>query len=449
MTEIKLPNGLSLLPFQVEAVEKMLTFLRSNKGCYNACEMGLGKSVQTIAALNTLLCKRILIICPAVMRSTWEREISKWSVFGPRTLVIETKDDFKGLAHCDVAIISYDLATKHIDKLDYNYDALVLDEAHHLKNLKAKRTRAILDFEKPGPWLNSTYHIALSGTPFTQSVIDGFTLFNAFDPDNFSNFWSFAGNYAFRRSTPWGTQYFGVKNAEVLSRKIRSKFYIRYRKDEVLKDLPPKTYVPIILEDKYRVTYTKEEKEAIATYKKLLKQSFSGASYRMPKAPESLAKSRREQGEKKVSAVVEFVKEILEQGIPVVLFAYHRSVIFKLLTELDEYKPGVIYGDTSAENRTLSIDRFQNGETNLFIGQMQAAGVGITLTRSSTAVLSELDWSPSIIAQSTDRLHRISQLNPVTVYYFQVKNSIDDDIVKTVIAKAQAFKQVLDEKEVA
>lgn len=130
---ISIPSNLELLPFQLEAVEKMLTFLRGPlKGCYNACEMGLGKSVQTIAALNTLLCQnRVLVICPSVMRQTWSREFRKWSVFSPKILIIDTKEDFKGIPHAEAVIVSYDMAAKYVDKLDYTYDALVLDEAHY------------------------------------------------------------------------------------------------------------------------------------------------------------------------------------------------------------------------------------------------------------------------------------------------------------------------------
>ncbi len=68
-----------LLPFQKTAVAQMLTFLRESGGCYNACSMGLGKSIQAIACINSLACKTTLIICPAVMRLTWKEELIKWS----------------------------------------------------------------------------------------------------------------------------------------------------------------------------------------------------------------------------------------------------------------------------------------------------------------------------------------------------------------------------------
>jgi len=104
---------------------------------------------------------------------------------------------------------------------------------------------------------------------------------------------------------------------------------------------------------------------------------------------------------------------------------------------------------TKPELRTKAVDDFQSGKTNLFIGQITAAGVGLTLTRASICVLAELTYSPAEIDQAVSRLHRITQVNPVTAYYFQVDRSIDDDIVKVIIEKASAFKQVLDEKAVA
>lgn len=448
--KIIIPKGLTLKSFQEEAVRLTINFLKSDiKGCYNASEPGLGKTIHTLAALNTLECIKTIILSPAGMRRTWFRETKKWSTLQPRILVVENSEDVRAIGQAEYVIISYELARANVKNIKgYKWDALVADESHKLKNLKAKVTQAVLDADK-GLWLDAKYHICLSGTPCTNDVADLFSLCNAFDCEAFPNYWAFVNTFCNRKETPWGTKYVGVKNAEQLSRMIRSRFYFRFKKEDVLKDLPPKTYIPIYLGEECKVKYTKEELAAIERYKEQLRVSYSGNVQYMPKPPESFSKRRREQGLAKVPSVAAFVRDLLEQEIPVILFAYHIDVIEALHAELDKFKPSILYGATSPKNRAIAVDRFQAGETLLFIGQIQAAGVGITLTRSSTVVLCELDWSPAIVGQAVDRAHRIGQQNPVMAYYFQVENSIDEDIETAIIDKAKVFYQIIDGKDVA
>ena len=160
--------------------------------------------------------------------------------------------------------------------------------------------------------------------------------------------------------------------------------------------------------------------------------------------PKNLAEHRRMQGEKKLEPIIEWLSDQLENNIPIVCFAYHRSVITKLVEHFKEAAPAVITGDTSAQERFDAVQKFQSGGTNLFIGQINAAGVGITLTRSSTVCLAELDWSPAVLAQAWDRVHRIGQVNTVDVYYFVVKDSLDESINNVVVSRARIFKKVLD-----
>lgn len=449
--QIPIPKGKELLPFQEDSVYRMLSFLAKTEthACYNCCEQGLGKTIQAIVALNALQCRRILVLCPAVMRLTWGvQEIPAWSTIPDVKVQVllssADKDNIK--LHNNYVVTSYDLATRLdvLNKLcvsDY-WDAIVYDEAHYLKNYKAKRTKAALKTL----WPCAKYHIALSGTPFLTRVVDGFTLFSRILPQTFPDFFEFARNFSYQRVTPFGVDYYGVKNADALRRVIRTNFYIRYTKDEVLKELPPKNFQRILLPNSYAVMpdNRREAEELEAEVHAVRKALEHDKAIVVPK---NLAQHRRLQGEKKVNPIVEFVQDQLDSQNPCVVFAYHRSVIQALCEAFSKYSPSVIHGDIGAGERQCAIDRFQNGSTLLFIGQIMAAGTGITLTRSRTCVLAELDWSPAVINQAVDRLHRIGQQNQVDVYYFVVERSIDETLTNVVMNRARVFKSVLDKEE--
>lgn len=418
---------MKLLPFQEEAVDKMVQFLTQNGGVYNASEMGLGKTIMTIATLHKLKSKKNLIITTAGMQLVWKEEIEKWGGFGKWEYVT-----------------SYRRMTLMTDKLlKYDWDSLVLDECHKVKSREAQCTKAMAKL-----WPHIKYKICLSGTPFTQSVMDCWTLFSRLSPSDFGDFWAFATKYVHIQETPFGKKFSGIKNHEELHKLIRQKFFVRYLKKDVLPQLPEKIWQKITLPHEYLYQMSTEEELQMKEYYGRLREAYASNSQRLPSPPTSHATIRKEQGKKKVPAIKEFCQNLLDCRIPIVIFAYHLDVINKLTCELAPYLPSVITGSTSINERKLSVDRFQNGDTNCFIGQMQAAGLGLTLTRSSTCILAEEDWSPSDIVQAVNRLDRIGQKNQVNVYYFVVDGSIDERIIQVAMEKAATFSKVLD-KEVA
>lgn len=437
---------LELRPFQVATVKEMLNFLTTGEAhaVYNASEMGLGKSIETIATLESLNFKKVLIICPAVMRLVWRDEINKWAKHTHNIFVIANgADSKKSFMHtAEWVIVSYDLAAKEAitaKLLAKEFECIVLDESHMVKTSRAKRTKAVLKTL----WPKIPYRIALSGTPFTSSVMDGYTLFSRMLPSAFTGWADFANRYSYSRPTPWGMKYYGVKNHEELSKIIRKYFYVRYTKDEVLTELPDKTYQRVALGYEYLLKVPKTEAEKLKQQMEVLQAAVQRGET-LPVISDAIASQRRLQAELKVPAIVEFVVDKLEQEIPIVVFSWHTSVLMNLYQALAKYNPAVIYGATAQAKRMEEIKRFQSGETNLFIGNMAAAGVGITLTRASTVVLAELDWSPSVISQAVDRCHRIGQKDAVTVYYFVVNDSLEESIIETVMQKVEAFNKVLD-----
>jgi SWI/SNF-related matrix-associated actin-dependent regulator 1 of chromatin subfamily A len=315
---------------------------------------------------------------------------------------------------------------------------------HNCKSPKAKRTKAILKHI----WPRAVFKICLSGTPFTNNVIDGYTLFNKLAPYDFPDFWSFANTYSHRKNNGFGITWEGLKNADKLRAIINNNFFLRKTKAQVLPELPPKVYQKITLDESYAHKLTKEQEAEYERYYQDLKRLLAGKeTTRIPPPPVSIMTVRREQGLKKVKPIIEFVKNMLEQNVPVVLFGIFRDVLTEFEETFKSYKPAVIHGDVSAKKRQEEIERFQAGDTDLFIGQLTAAGVGITLTRASDVVLAELSYSPAEISQAVDRTHRISQKNSVTVHYFAVENSVDEKIIDIVMDKAKIFSEILKEEK--
>ncbi len=439
------PASKTLRPFQHECIQQMLDFIRKRTCCYNAFEMGLGKTPQAIVCANSIGSRYVLVICPAVMRRTWENEIREWAPDAKATVVTKEKDisfvNAPGQAHYLIA--SYDFVARHAKRFANLYIALlILDEADYLKNRKSLRTKEILG----KIWPRSVYRIALSGTPFSVSVADAYPMFNACDPASFPNFYSFAETYTNVKRTAWGDKYEGIKNAEQLKRITRSRFLVRRLKKDVLKELPPKVFQIIELGEEYKLTLTLEEKAAQKRFVEILKQSLVNGT--TPPPPDvSVAELRRRQGEKKRKPVVDFVKSFLEKDIPIILFAWHKEVMRGLAEDLADYSPAIITGETSDKDRNDAVNNFQSGATNLFLGNIRAGGVGITLTRASHVAFAELDYSPSKIAQAADRAHRIGQKDSVNVYFLVVKDSLDSEVLKEVMKKMSSFEEALGDND--
>lgn len=309
---------------------------------------------------------------------------------------------------------------------------------HNCKSPKAKRSKRILLKLFP----SCTYRLALSGTPFTRSIEDGFLLFNRMNPSNFPTHESFVSRYMFKKTVPWGNkvQYYGLRNDADLKEKIYSNFFVRYRIDEVEKEIPEAIFKEITLPFKeYGIKALEDILEA--EREKIIEALHSHG--RFSSEFQSLTTLRRLQAEKKIKAVHDYTRDLLEQELPVVLFGHHTEPLKTYFNLFKEYKPSFLTGATTQKDRELQVKRFQDGETDLFIGQNMAAGIGITLTRSCNAVFSELDYNPSTLEQMLGRIKRIGQKNHPIVHYFVVENSIESLILKKVIEKSIIFKQIV------
>jgi SWI/SNF-related matrix-associated actin-dependent regulator 1 of chromatin subfamily A len=211
---------------------------------------------------------------------------------------------------------------------------------------------------------------------------------------------------------------------------------IRRTKDEVLPQLPKKTIqiVPFELCKKTQKILKKEEWINIEDLKKYPERSKLG----------ELAKIRQELALAKLPESIIYIKDLLRGAEKIVVFANHHTVLNRLMDELIDYKPVLFTGKQNEKTKQKAVDNFQNNpENRVFIGQIQAAGVGITLTAASTVVFVENTWVPSELYQAIDRLHRNGQENPVLAKILVVEESLDETILKTMIDKNKVIEKIL------
>jgi len=483
------PEGLAYLPFQKAGIE----FALARKNTLIADQMGLGKSIQAIGIANSIdSIKNILVVCPASIKINWKREFEKWLVRPMSISIIKAGKPFvKG----DITIINYDILDKHEEQIKaHNYDMIIVDESHYLKScdktdLKDSNGKVVLNPRTGKPKrvykvkrVRALFSIAevcdkrvfLTGTPILNRPKELFTTLRLLAPDYFpSDFFGYAKRYCnarqkvINRRGDLSWDFNGSSNLEELQSKLRTTIMVRRLKKDVLKELPPKRRQIIELSpDSNKIL--KEEIEYISRIKKIKQEvkrevlearankdeeRYKAAVKKMKSIDGLLigemAELRHRTALAKVPQSVDFINNALENEDKLVIFAYHRDVIEAIEEKLNEKSKIAVklYGGMSETAKQKSIDSFQQDPSvRVFIGQITAAGVGITLTMASTVIFVELDWVPGNISQCEDRLDRIGQVFPVNAIHLVFENSIDCNMAKTIMRKQLVIDRALDSK---
>jgi len=426
--EIPAPDGLDYLPFQKAGIAYVL----KRKNCLIGDEMGLGKTIQAIGTINVTNPKTVLVVCPASLKLNWKNEMKKWLV-AERTIDVVNGGGDQIPAKPDVVIINYDVLTKHAKALQSRtWGMVVMDEVHKIKNPKAKRTVVAVS-------IKAKRKLALTGTPITNRPIELQPIAGYLDHDSFGNFFNFARKYAGAYKSRFGWDFSGSSNLDELQRRLRQSFMIRRKKEEVLKDLPAKVRQVIVLPSKAYSGELIKEFDAMAdavsdtTYDDVSFEQMSGVRHAMALA--------------KVDDVIDHLTDIDHQ---VVVMAHHKDVVEGIKVGLEAAGKTVVTltGDCNQAHRQHSVDTFQAGDADVFIGTIGAAGVGITLTAASHVVFAELSWVPGDVSQAEDRCHRIGQENSVLIQHLVVDGSLDARMAEVLVQKQKVLDRALDDVQV-
>ena len=435
------------MPHQKEAID----FLVEKKRGILVHDMGLGKTFSSIRAACALGARNALVICPAIARRNWAREIEQWAPgVWPRIEVVEktnTQVHSRG-----VTIISYDLAAKatsHYFLKEVDWDVLIIDEAHYLKNKKAKRTWAMYGrhISKGGLVEKADAVFLLTGTIAPNHVGELWTHLHRLFPDTIRtrranaeapmSHFQFMSRYCDMYQNAYGWQVKGNNRENIKELTKRVKPIIHRRKKDLL-DLPPlrvtNYYLPPGKASRAMKEFEKsEEGRALLAVLQDASRNERGGT-----VITALATLRRLTSLAKADAVIDLAVEAIEEGTKkLVLFAHHRSCIKRIHEGLTakKIKASIIYGGMSNTARQWEIDNFQSGETQVIIGQLQAASTAINLHAASDVWLVESDWVPGNNLQAINRCHRIGQRNAVLARVITLAGSIDEVVQETIVRK--------------
>jgi len=469
-TEFDIPGlGGTLDPFQKKGVA-MIEKLNGN--ALLADQMGLGKTIQTLAWLQLHPELRpAIIVCPGVAKAHWVREAKIW-LDNPKVQALygQTPDqDITG----DIIVINY--AILHYWKKELkgiNAKFFAIDEAHKIKNNGKLRTKAAKYLAKDIPHV-----LPITGTPFLSKPREIINAVKLARPSVIPNTWHFLHRYCDAKHNGFGWDFNGASNVKELHALLSESVMIRRLKKDVMKDLPDKRWTVHPMEINNREEYNQAEADLIKYLKnkvtkelelelreKLGDSLFDTVQFKDHK----LEKLKNEKANKarnaetlvkintlrqlaangKMNQIIKWIKDFLESGEKLVIMAIHKKVIQQIMNEFGKIAVKVD-GSVSNDDKLKMQDKFQNDpKIRLFVGNIQSAGVSLTLTEASNLAFIELPWTPGELDQAADRIHRRGQDNAVTIYYLIGENTIEEKMAKILDKKRKILEQVLDGKQV-
>jgi len=429
-----LPEGFTaeLRSYQLEGFRWMVRLAAWTGGGCLADDMGLGKTVQALA----LLCHRkkggpALVVAPTSVGFNWQREAERFAP-GLETIL------YRGVGRAgllddigagDVVVTSYELLLRDQEALSaIEWETVVFDEAQAVKNPRARRSLA-------ASALQAGFTVALTGTPIENRLGELWSVFRALNPGLLGRAEQFRVRYAvpIERNRDVG-------RGQALSALIRP-FILRRVKEEVERELPPRTEVEVAvsLSPAERELYEGLRQAAVNE----LTGSTVGRSQRRLQALAALTRLRQAAchpklvdeastvPSSKLKRVREIVAELRAEGHRALIFSQfvrHLKLVKKALEE-DGVSYRYLDGSTPEKSRRQEVDAFQDGDGDVFLISLRAGGTGLNLTAATYVIHLDPWWNPAVEDQATDRTHRIGQDRPVTVYRLVVRGTIEDSIL--------------------
>lgn len=440
---------LELLPYQHVGAEFLAG--RARAGLHD--EMGVGKTAQCIRALDLRGARRGLVICPASLRQNWVDEFRKFSTTNRKLLKASSIHDFIAWSRrrFDVLILSYEHATKWAPKIRELYeifDFVISDEAHYLKNTEASRTKAVV-----ADWSNGANELGLlelgqhgwmvTGTPMANDPIDIYPFLRWTGALGEMSKPSFQRRYFHVRETGHGTRQTVRPEMEAELTELIDTHRLRRTKSQIGVELPP-------------IFLTSTSVDGDTDKIKAILDAHPGLDQEIVKAlnqgglsfldAQHIATLRRLIGEAKALPFAEMLLEQLHGGLEkAVVMGIHKVALAEVRDFLARHriKAVLVNGDVSEAQRMEAVRAFQNdADCRVFIGNIRAAGVGLTLTAASDIFMLESDWTPAGNAQAIMRVHRLGQSRNVVARFIVLANSFDERVVQIVAAKTAAIARI-------
>lgn len=382
-----------------------------------ADDMGLGKTVQTISLILSLKEKnrKFLIITPRSVVYNWAYEIEKFTSNLKYYIYHHNQKDIPD--DVDVILTTYGTIRNYIDNFKDLY-YIILDEAQYIKNHETKLYSAIKKLKAP-------HKLALTGTPLENSLDDLYNIFEFLMPSFLGKRKEFARNY----------NYDNKESIKKLQKKINP-FILRRKKENVLKELPPKTEEYIyneMTQHQLKIYHQilNEYKQKIAMSQGIINFSVLEGLLRLRQIvnhPKLLGVNIESS---KFNEFKKFVLEVLNEDHKIVVFSQFVKMINIMEDWLNHEKIKYLKIIGETKNRLEIVNEFnENNDTKILLISLKAGGTGLNITGADYVIHYDPWWNPAVENQATDRVHRMGQTKPVFVYKFITKNSIEEKILK-------------------
>jgi SNF2 family DNA or RNA helicase len=457
-TQVQAPPGLQaeLRAYQLQGLAWMQALAELEVGGLLADDMGLGKTLQTLAHI---LCEQqagrlrqpALIVMPTSLIPNWQDEAARFTpqlrvlaLHGPKRRAL-----FKQIGEHDIILTTYALLPRDLKALNaHSYRLLILDEAQNIKNPRSKAALA-------AGQIQAGQRLCLTGTPLENHLGELWSLFNFLMPGWLGDSKSFVRDYR----TPIEKQGNALRLAH-LSGRIKP-FVLRRSKEQVARELPPKTEITHWIEltavqrDRYetlRLAMDKKVRAEIARQglarsqivilEALLRLRQACCDLRLLGEDGDATLGSHDSG--KLSELLEMLEELFAEGRRVLLFSQFTSMLTLIENELKVRQIPYAKLTGSTQDRRTPVQQFQAGELPIFLISLKAGGAGLNLTAADTVIHFDPWWNPAAEAQASDRAYRIGQDKPVFVYKLIARGSVEEKIQQLQQSKADLARGLLE-----
>lgn len=489
----------SLRPHQVKGVKFLYECVMGlrpfeGSGALLADDMGLGKTLQTITLIWTLLkqsptgfhvpvASKVLIACPVTLVGNWKKEFKKWLpmnrlgvlTLSPKNTALKDKQDLNNFANTrvyQVLIMGYEKILNMKEELKMTqFDLLVCDEGHRLKNTSNKTLRALnsLDIERK---------ILLSGTPIQNDLAEFFNIIDFINPGVLGNFNSFKRSFMnpilksreLNCANPEITAKGDEKSQDLID--ITKPFILRRTSSVIQNHLPPKTDIVLFCPptgpqvDLFNEILTSHKFSSllnsasgssagslglITMLKKICNSPSLVRSDKTFQEIHQVSKGVTQVVSGKILVLIELLIQISKIDEKVVIVSNYTQTLDVLQQILEKLNLTFLRldGSTPNKDRDSIVNQFNNAQQRAkfaFLLSSKSGGVGLNLIGASRLILFDNDWNPSVDLQAMARIHRDGQKRPVFIYRLITTGCIDEKIFQRQLMKTSLSDKFLDNK---
>jgi len=453
--DIKVPSSLDdiLREYQITGYQWLQTLANCKMGGILADDMGLGKTLQILTFLlsqkESGVTNPALIVAPTSLVYNWAAEIEKFTpglsyeiVHGSKQ---ERTDRLSGDHTSDIYITSYATLRRDMELYEeVQFGSVILDEAQHIKNEASKAAQSAKN-------LMATHRFALTGTPMENHLGEFWSIFDFILPGHLGSKYSFTNTF----EKPIVKE--GDEDRGAALRAMIKPFLLRRLKSDVLPELPDKIQSQVIVE------MTEEQKKVYAATVSRIRNEIdeqiktSGVAKSQLQILAALTRLRQicshpsvyledyEGSSGKFEALRELLQELKDSGHRPLIFSQFTSVLSLIKTLVEEMGLNYHYldGSTKAKSRGEMVDRFNEGEGDLFLISLKAGGSGLNLTGADTVIHFDPWWNPAVEDQASDRAYRIGQTKTVHVMKLVTRGSIEEKIIKLQDRKRKLIDKII------